>query len=310
MELFNKYLDESSLYPTVLLKHAKVFYEYISPLLPKDEFNNVQFEYLSKQQVLLYEDYLSKRILNEEIIKPTATRMLTAVKHFLVFLQIQKVISFKYEIPLYLRKNSKRSNEYINQAKIQHFLETIVRRSQNVYRDLSIILLLVDLGCRPIEISSIKIQDVSFTESTVLLFSKKSGQRKMKISDSVMGVLRQYWDERKKRDYLEGTSLFVNPDGTPIKASNISNIFTRYRSPEDKLNNINAKSLRHTYITNALDNGNDFNKVSKAAGHKQWVSTLYYVYRSKNRMIKNTLPFDPLQMIKGGQNANPERAQD
>lgn len=42
------------------------------------------------------------------------------------------------------------------------------------------------------------------------------------------------------------------------------------------------KSLRHTFITNALNNQNNIDDVAKAVGHKHLISTLYYFYRDLN----------------------------
>ena len=66
---------------------------------------------------------------------------------------------------------------------------------------------------------------------------------------------------------------------------------------------INAKALRHTYATNALENLNDFEEVSKSMGHLHWISTEYYVHKSIKRLLANSLPFNPLlPLIEGDEN--------
>ncbi|WGV57452.1 site-specific integrase [Brevibacillus brevis] len=292
---FNLFLIEQGYEASVLLKHAKVFYKYVSCRLPRGEDDNADLRFLTMSLITDYESFLSKRVMNEEILRSSAYRMLLSVKHFLNFLFQVKTISFKYSIPHYLRATSKRSNEYVSQQKIHHLLTMILSRSKNKYRDMSIVLLLVDLGCRPIELANIRTSDISFSESTVILYSKKSGQRKMKISKVVMDIIKRYIKVRGGNELCD--SLFLKQDGRPLHSDNISGLFRRFTNNITKQHNINAKALRHTYITNLLDNGNDFDKVSKAAGHLHWVSTLYYFHRSKKRILENTLPFNPIQEL-------------
>ncbi|WP_175530622.1 tyrosine-type recombinase/integrase [Brevibacillus centrosporus] len=62
---------------------------------------------------------------------------------------------------------------------------------------------------------------------------------------------------------------------------------------------VSPKQFRHTYITNAIDNGYDLSKVALTVGHKHLLSTLYYYYRNRKKLVESTLPYSPVQSIFG-----------
>ena len=75
-----------------------------------------------------------------------------------------------------------RDNEYVSNQERLAFLNTIIRHNGRYFsRDMAICLLLIDTGCRPIEIAGLKINDFDTIESVIILNCKKSGQRKLKI---------------------------------------------------------------------------------------------------------------------------------
>lgn len=72
-------------------------------------------------------------------------------------------------------------------------------------------------------------------------------------------------------------------------------------------NRIFGRALRHTFITNAIDNNNDPFQVAETVGHKHLVSTQHYLHRSINRLLKNTLNHNPIEEIieiRNDENAN------
>lgn len=238
-------------------------------------------------QIANYEKELSSRVAREEIALTTATSYLRTVQLFVKFLSSKNLINKKYIIPLQLRGRGNRSNEYVPKERIEELMDGIYEHSNHVLRDLSIFLIILDTGCRPIEVSNLTLDDVDNIEGTLSLHCVKTERRKIKLDIKVMNVVKDYLSIRD--EYNPKThSLFVNCSGNPITSSYINVIYYELNCKVFGEMLYSAKAFRHTYITNALEK-NKFNKVSESIGHKDLKSTYYYYHRSKKRLLANTL---------------------
>lgn len=247
-----------------------------------------------------YENLLIKRISREEIRTSTVTGYLRTIQLFVKFLIKKNLINKTYTIPIHLRGRAKRANEYVPKDSIITLMNTIYENSNHVLRDLAIFLIIVDTGCRPIEVSNITMGDVDTIERTLVLQCSKTERRKIKISLEVMEVIKDYLGIRD--EYCPKTEmLFTNCGGEPMTTSFINLIFYRSNLHAYGESRYPAKAFRHTYITNALQEYS-FERVSKAIGHKDWRSTYYYYNRSNQRLLENTLDKSPLK--KNGGNAH------
>jgi integrase/recombinase XerC len=245
-----------------------------------------------------YENMFSRRIALEEIQITSAYHYLKALRLFINFLREEKHMNLHYVIDEKFSSKGNRGNDFIPTEDILKMLEVLYKYSKNFYRDLSIFLLFIDIGCRSIEIRNIKLKDINLIERTIQITSKKSGTRTLQVSKEVMDVVKDYLSIR----YLyvpDNEFLFLKSNGQPITKSTIEAIFNLINRKEFFNNRPSSKAFRHTFITNALENGNTFDKVSKIVGHKHWISTFYYLHRSKKLLLKNTIEHSPLKVLGG-----------
>lgn len=256
------------------------------------------FESLPREYIKNYEKHLEGRYLLKEIKKKTAYDKLLKLKHFINYLYSNNLISYKYDIPLKFKGNPiTRDNEYVSNEDRLRFIEGIVNNKlRHFQRDLATTLIFVDIGCRPIEVCNIRISDVNITESTLTLYCHKSGQRVLKVDKFVMKHISIYLEYRKKLP-AETDHLFLLETGDPMNTKAIGGMINIYNKLTFGESRFSAKSLRHTFITNALNDRNDINQVSLSAGHKHLVSTLHYFYRSIETLLENTLPYNPVEGI-------------
>lgn len=248
-------------------------------------------EALLFEKISSYEEMLSDRITKEELQKVSVTSDRRTVKLFVEFLISEGLISKEYIIPKYLRGRSKRTNEYVPKEMIIKMMNAIYERSNNELRDLSIFLLIVDTGCRPIEIANCTLDDLDLIEGTLRLSCGKTKPRKVKLSVEVLNSVKDYLKVRDNYNPISD-SLFSVHFGKGITSSSIHNIFYNANIRAFGESKYPPKALRHTYITNALDQYS-FERVSKAIGHEDWKSTYYYLYRSNKLLLKKTLTNSP-----------------
>jgi integrase/recombinase XerC len=244
------------------------------------------------EQINKYEKMIASRVTKEEIEKSTATCYLRTVQLFVTFLLSKKLVNKKYVIPIELRERSNRANEYVPKERMIELMNTISEYSNHDIRDLSIFLIILDTGCRPIEVCNLTVGDVDMVEKTLSFECKKSERRKIKISIDVMEVLQEYLDIREEYK-PKADNLFVSHRGNSITSGCINAIFYNANIKAFSESLYPAKAFRHTYITNGLEE-NEFERVSKVIGHKDLRSTYYYLYRSKKRLLANTLDKSPI----------------
>ena len=230
-----------------------------------------------------YEEFLRVQVVKEVLTPASAYQYLRGVRLLYSFLYEEKIIFFKYKIPPTMINQAKRNNEFITPKEVLLVVEKILETSTDVLRDLSIFLIILETGCRPIEVSNLTITDVNLKERLINLKSKKSNQRTLKISPTTTDFIKAFLQIR--RNYLPDTDvegLFLTSIGAAISSDTIYNIFRKYILATFGEMKFTPKSLRHTFITNALNNKNNINDVAKAVGHKHLTSTLYYFYRDLN----------------------------
>lgn len=244
------------------------------------------------EQIHTFEKMISTRVSREEIFLETATSYLRTVQLLIKYLCSKGLINRKYTIPIHLRGRSNRSNEYVPKERIIELMDALYETSHHILRDLSIFLIIVDTGCRPIEVSNLLLQDVDKVEKTLSFECGKTKRRKVKVSNEVMDVIKDYLEIRSDY-YPKQDNLFINCSGNPITSSYINMIFYEANLKAFGESQYPAKAFRHTYITNALEEYS-FDRVAQAIGHADWKSTYYYFTRSKKRLLSNTLNKSPL----------------
>lgn len=234
-----------------------------------------------------FENHLRKEVLSEKIALCTAYGYLKAVRLFLRFLYEGNHISFIYKIPERMIQNGKRCNQYVNLQDVLLVMEKIFERSNHVLRDISIILIIIETGCRPIEVVNLNIDDIYFHEKLIVLKSKKSYQRTLCLTETTLSFIKEFLQVRKNYSPINNTqALFLSSSGNQIRSHFITYLFRHFNLKTFKEIRFTPKALRHTFITNALNNNNNIEQVKETVGHKHLISTHYYFYRDINSMKK------------------------
>jgi site-specific recombinase XerD len=262
-----------------------------------DLLQELDVKQLVKEHIDSYHKFLGRRTSLNEISRSRALNLLRCLKLFLQYIRRLNLISFKYAIPGKFQIQHTRNNEYVNTRETMKLIDAILNYSRLPERNLSVFLIILDTGCRPIEITNMKLNDVYTSESTIVIRSKKSGQRKLKLSNLVMKVLRKYLKYREKLDY-NGETLFLSTSNEPLTVNAIGQIYAAANKKVFGEVKYTAKTFRHAFATNALENKNDFEKVSRSLGHSHWVSTYYYLEKSIERLKRNTLQYNPETVLK------------
>lgn len=302
IEEFGRFLKDSNYsFPTIesyKIKVRRIIKDCEEDISDIKYVNLSDFKNITNDFKLRIENYIFIRIERKELTPASAHVYMKAFKAFMQFLFFREIVTYKYNIPNYLLSTNKRANLYVEQIDIIELAESIRNNINPVRkaRSYALLLLYIETGCRPIEASNILVSDINFTEKTIRLYSVKSGTRRLTLDSYVLKAFKQYMTIREtlspRSDYF-----FIKNNGERTNTKYLTTQLAYENSDAFGYQKVNARALRHTYVTNAFENKNAFKDVSETVGHKHWVSTLHYLHRSKERLLSNTLPFNPMANI-------------
>lgn len=223
----------------------------------------------------------------------TITRKLVVTKMFLQFLYQNGYVEQNYyqNYTFKLKKERKlpKTLSIDESSKLIKYLSNNINRNTSKFtywkacRDLALIDLLISSGIRIEEASNISLDDIIYSERTILIHGKGRKQRLIYISCvDTWNNLMNWIKERKTRN-TNTNKIFVNRSGNQISIHGIEYIYNSIK----KDCGINKRStphyLRHTFATNLLANGADLRSVQEILGHSSVTTTEIYTEVSINR---------------------------
>lgn len=251
---------------------------------------------INLEAVKLYEEYFILRVQNSEIKSNSAHVYLQHMRHFLVYLRNRGVINFKYKITDKIPQKPIKKNDYYSIEDLNLIIQTaLCNKSTFALRNLCILMLFIETGCRPIELSNLTLRDIKLTERQITLTCAKSGARTLSIEKDLIEPLQLYIQERLLIN-TESNHFFITKDSNKLTPEYIRRIINQFSKKTFGSNYISARGLRHTNVTNLIET-NDIERVAEIMGHKHWHSTMLYISFSREKLIANTIKYNPLKGV-------------
>jgi site-specific recombinase XerD len=156
-------------------------------------------------------------------------------------------------------------------------------RMLNTAEDTIALLLLIDCGIRITELATIKIDDIDFNESSILIHGKGGKTRIVYISEPVVKQLRHYVGT------LKSDQLFPSTRSDAKVAYRGRRYFERRLDELCKragVERLTPHQLRHYFATTALSRGADIKAVSEFLGHSDVTITLKIYHHVNAKAIR------------------------
>ncbi|MBD81466.1 MAG: integrase [Crocinitomicaceae bacterium] len=158
-------------------------------------------------------------------------------------------------------------------------------------KHLTMISLQYGCGLRVSELLALKAEHFNKDRNTVLILnSKGSVDRRIKVSDSIIKMLREYWKAYRPEDYL-----FEGQAGGKYSDRSVNQILKRAATKAGIKRHISSHMLRHSYATHLLEGGVDLRYIQELLGHKSSKTTEIYTYVSNHKLETLPSPFDFLK---------------
>lgn len=221
-------------------------------------------EYKLKQEKLSIYDFTVDRIReflmwiekSRKCGRSTRNVRLTAIKTFFKYVQyesfenmdeIQKIIMIES------KKTPRPTRTYMNADGIKLLLEQPNQAHEKGYRDLTMLSLMFETGCRVQELIDLSVNSVSFVHESIVIIGKGEKSRIINLSKDILAMLSRY----VKMFHIDSPKdlthpLFFNNRGERFTRQNITHILRKYCNMAREINpelipeNISPHSIRHS----------------------------------------------------------------
>lgn len=294
LELFLNYLNSelNSSHNTIISyqKELEKFFKYL------DE-NNINYLKITKDEA---RNYLKIQTL-KQYKKSSLSKNLCAIRSFYRYLTIKGKIEnnifnsiknpkLEKKLPNFLTEEEIKKVLYFNDEKYnvnEAGLPVLHPYHNNLYttRDLLIVELLYDTGCRVNELINIKLDDIDYNNKNIKILGKGSKERVVYFGDYTLERINNYLPDRLTiLDKKRSPYLLVSKESGRLTTRRVEEILDAIIKHLDLKNGITPHTLRHTFATHLLNNEADLRSVQELLGHESLSTTQIYTHVTSERL--------------------------
>jgi site-specific recombinase XerD len=249
----------------------------------------VDMSVMSEENILNYLNWLESE-RNSSI--STQNQRLAALKSFSKYASTHSIdhfATFQTILAIKPKKGTVKSVDYLTVDAVSLLLKQPNSSTPEGIRDLALISLLYESGCRVQEIIGLSLGDISLqTPATIKVLGKGGKVRVIPISSNVVSILSKYLATNRINNPQE--TLFTNRKKETLTRSGVSYILRKYadlakiHNPELFGQGIHPHVMRHSKAMHLLESGVNLIYIRDFLGHSSVTTT--EIYAKANPEIK------------------------
>ncbi len=247
--------------------------------------NKINYLKINKEEIREYLKYLdNKKYKSRSIAKNIST-----IRGFYRYLVSVDKLSKNIFASIRNPKLEKKLPNYISELDMVTILDFTKKKDykQTIFTNRNLLLLemLYDTGCRVSELVHIKLKDVNKTEKNIRVKGKGNKERIVYFGEYTLDTLNLYLLDReellngKKSEYL-----FVAKESSSLTTRRIAQIINQVIEEVEIKNKITPHTFRHTFATHLLNHDADLRSVQELLGHSSLSTTQVYTHVSNERL--------------------------
>ena len=148
-------------------------------------------------------------------------------------------------------------------------------------------------GLRVSEVAALKICDIDSRRMVLRIERGKGGkERYAMLSETLLGILREYWRLARPRPFL----FPGRPTDTPIEPSVLHAACRLATTAAGLDKHVSVHVLRHSFATHLLESGVDIRIIQVLLGHSRLETTTRYAHVSTEVIASTASPLDKLPL--------------
>jgi integrase/recombinase XerC len=253
---------------------------------------------ISNLQEVQYSDarlYLTK-LFEKKLARKTIARRISSLRSFYKFLLREEMIQENPFSLLSIPKIEKRLPEFFYEEELDQLFQSCETETKIGQRNKALLELLYATGIRVSECCQIRLKDLDFSLSTILIHGKGSKDRYVPFGKQANVALKQYIQNGRLELLTNKQShdiLFVNFRGGPLTERGVRTVLNSMFEKSTLNGKIHPHMLRHSFATHLLNKGADMRSVQELLGHAFLSSTQVYTHVSNEYLRKTYMNHHP-----------------
>lgn len=239
--------------------------------------------------------YLTK-LYERKLARKTVAKKISCLRSFYKFLLREKFVEENPFALVIMPKIEKRLPEFFYEDELKILFDSCETKTPLGQRNKALLELLYATGIRVSECCQIRIPDVDFYLSTVLVHGKGSKDRYVPFGEFAGSALQLYINNGRKVLTAEKEHhdvLFVNSRGGPLSTRGVRKILNGMIEKSAVNSTIHPHMLRHSFATHLLNHGADLRSVQELLGHAFLSSTQIYTHVTNEHLRQTYMAHHP-----------------
>lgn len=240
---------------------------------------------LSRFSFVRYKEHLTK----EGYAVSTINKKINSLKVYNDFLRTKGTINESFiqlkRDRIKIAAGSEDTVDALSEEQVEKLLFYVENRHKVSTRNKLVVYLLLYTGVRVSELVGIKITDIDFLTSQLVVLGKGGKRREIGLRQDVLQLVRQYMrDERSESVFHHSDYLLVSQRAEKLHRDAARDWLTKI-SKELEFK-VHPHLFRHTFCTRLLKKGVELTTVSKLAGHSSVNMTAkFYIQTTKQEKM-------------------------
>ena len=251
---------------------------------------------VTKLDVLSYTEALkSGHLTGKPLSDRSYARALSALRTFYKYLNLHEGVETNPVASFKVKVRQRSIPEFLTLEEIAALMNSFDLEDPIQLRNRTLIEVMYACGLRLSEISTLKLDKISFDEEILVVLGKGNKERMIPFYPACGQLIQLYlknarplWDKQKS------DCLFINQKGTTLTGRSIETIIKSCCIEAGLGEHVHPHMIRHSFATHLLDNGADLRLVQELLGHQNLSTTQIYTHVTVDRLssvIRNNHPY-------------------
>lgn len=235
-------------------------------------------------------------INKSEIAAYTQSRIISGIKAFFNYLELEKIIDINPSELLESPKLTQKLPDILSVDEIESIIENIDLSTPEGQRNRTILEVLYGSGLRVSELINMKISAIKFDDDIILITGKGNKQRLVPMGEMAKKQILIYLEYIRPHIKIKPgfeDFLFLNRRGSSISRQMI---FIIIKNQTEKLGidkKISPHTFRHSFATHLVQGGANLRVVQQLLGHVSITTTEIYTHLNTDDLRKSILKYHP-----------------